>query len=30
LPQEELVKLYAEGMARGAAAKLKGWKSHAQ
>jgi hypothetical protein len=30
LPQEELVKLYAEGMARGAAANMKGWKSHAQ
>lgn len=30
LPQEELVKLYAEGMARGAAASMKGWKSHAQ
>ena len=29
LPQEELVKLYAEGMAQGAAAKMK-WNSHAQ
>jgi hypothetical protein len=29
MPQEELVKCYAEGMARGAAANMKGWKSHA-
>lgn len=30
LPQEELVKLYAEGIAQSAAANVKGWKSHAQ
>lgn len=30
MPQEELLKRYAEGIAQGAAADMKGWKAHAR